>query len=196
MRNQKPFTKQRIFDKAPGESVNPLKRVKSLIEKNLRGHLGNGWSYVNQVKNGQELLNSIYSTVQLVEGRTFAQGYFYFGDPTGKNLNVNSKAADDFINKLPVGQEFRIYACTNEVVNSRTGKKTLEKIHVIVNVLKSDTNTFKVSSYWDITQSPEKFDVTVATNYIKQIFIPNHSSQLEQQEMKLVNDTMRFWHTL
>ena len=193
MRNQKPFTKQRIFDKAPGENANPLKRVKNLIEKTLRSHLGNGWIYLNQILDSDGLMNCIYDTQDKIAG---SNNYFYFGDETGKALLVEAPTAVEHINSLQTGNLFRVYLCSKEYVNTRNGKKKLEKIHYIVNVSKTGDNKYIVTSVWDITQSPAKFDPKVAGDFVRNIFIPSNADKLEQSDYKLIHDAVRFWHTL
>lgn len=196
MRNQKPFTKQRIFDKAPGENANPLKRVKGLIEKTLRSHLGNGWTYANLTLDSNGLMNNIYEAQADVENNTITPTYFYFGDEAGKRVNPTTPTALEYISSLKPGQTFKVYICTNEVVGTRTGKKQLEKIHFIVNVTKTNESTYVVPSYWQVTQSPEKFEPAAANKFVKDIFIPAHAQQLDQSDYKLINDAVRFWHTL
>lgn len=192
MRNQKPFTKQRIFDKAPGESANPVKRVKSLIEKTLRSHLGNGWTYLNQSYDADGLLNSISETQITLEQTIKTKSYFYFKTTTG----VLVESITELFKTSVIGESFKIHICAKEVIQTRAGQQSLEKTYFIVNFTKTETNNYKVTSVWDAQRSPVKFEPSVVSKFVKEVFIPTNEHRLDSEDLRLIADAVRFWHTL
>ncbi len=196
MRNQRPFTKQRIFDKAPGESVNPLKRVKSVIEKAYRAHLGNGWKYAKLNLTSAGLENSIAVSVTEFNEITSNRVGFYFTDDKGNTIISETKNVEKFLDGLQTSKSFKLYITSTDTINTRVGKKTLDKINLICNFTKTTETNYKVTSFWNVKDSPAKFGVAEVGKFVKEVFIPQHESQLDAQDTKLITDAMRFWHTL